>query len=349
MAVVTQLPYTSVLDITPASKTLQNGENGATYTANIINVDNVQITTSGDDDFITSTSISNGSLIVNTTDFTERELKVATITVTGTGLEGQMTSSVTLSKYGPDSIITVDPTSIEIPKTGASFTVNITKDGIEDVSASSSGDIDFTSLSFNNDKTVLTVNYGTNSTDGDLTGTITITGTDYKGNTITKTISVTQLLYYFKIVPENLIVQQGEKTATITVEADGVTFTNIEVTGQDTYGWQHNQDLVAGYTKTGNTVTFRLNPNEDNSEHFIYLKASGLDSNGNYVYTTGQLTVYGGPGYITATAAVNGVPYWDRIEWNRGPEASKNTETYRQHFGFEGHFLEKGPRDLDVD
>lgn len=348
---VTQLPYDSVLDITPASQTLQNGENGATYTANIINVDNVQITTSGDDDFITSTSISNGSLIVNTTDFTERELKVATITVTGTGYDGQMTSSVTLSKYGPDGIITVDTTSIEVPKTGSSFTVNVTKDGIEDVSASSSGDIDFTSLSFNNDKTVLTVNYGTNSTDGDLTGTITISGTDYKGNTITQTVSVTQLLYYFKIVPENQIVPHSDSitTATITVEADGVTFTNIEVTDEDTYNSQNDQRLVVGYARDGNTVTFRLNPNKVNNEHFIYLKASGLDSNGNYVYTTGQITVYGENGYITATAAVNGWPYWNRIEWNRGPEASKDTETYRQSFGFEGHFLERGPRDLDVD
>jgi hypothetical protein len=123
------------ISITPSSQTLAAGQVTATYNVVFTNVSDPQITYSGEYDFISSASIENGVLTVNTTDLSVRAAKTATITITGTTPKGTTFSkSATLTKTGFDGRILADTDHLYFKKTYSpeAIDVHYTLEGFSD-------------------------------------------------------------------------------------------------------------------------------------------------------------------------------------------------------------------------
>ena len=299
---ITQLPYDSMIEITPSSRELDYGENTATYTVDILYADNIQISTSGDTSFITNTTLSNGTLTVTTADFSAMTVKTATITISGTGVMGTVSDSATLTKYGPDGTITPSPNTLILPKSPRSTQVTIAKAGIPgNLSVSSSGTVSFSSLTLNG--SYLTVYTNENQTQGDLTGTITITGTDYKGNTITATIPVTQHPYdsYIRLTPATRTVDKEAGSVLYTIETDSVDTSTLSAryTGQS----------ITSVVRAGNNLTVNYSASQIVANKTNTITVSGTDIYSNSVSGSAELIQTGIDPTITANTLNIG---WDQ-------------------------------------
>lgn len=311
---LTQLPYDSIISITPDSRELDYGENTATYSVEILNTDNIQVNTSGDTSFITNTTLSNGTLTVTTADFQAMVIKNATITISGMGIMGEVSDSVTLTKYGPDGTITANPSSLLLPKSARSTNIAITKAGIPgNLTVTSSGTVSFSSLTLNG--STLTVYSNENTTQGDLTGTITITGIDYKGNTITTNIPVTQYPYdsYIRLTPATRTVDKNGGTTTYSVETDSMDTTTLRA--------NYSGSSVSNVTLVGNTVSVSYTASTIVANKVNTIYVTGTDIYGNSVrgdaelvqtgvdptITVSTLNIGWDEGTATAFVATNGV------------------------------------------
>lgn len=241
--------------ITPSSRTLDYGQNTTTYTVNSINVNNLQVSTSGDSSFIVTKSLANGILTVTTSDYSAQVAKTATITVSGTGYTGTISASATLTKYGPDGTIVANPDSITFPKSAFTKQVSVTANGIASlIDVSYTGTISPSNIALNN--STLSISLNTNTTDGDLTGVITLTGTDYKGNVITETVNVIQKPYdsLIQLDPSSKTVNKAAGSTTYTLITDSIDSSTIRVS--------YSGPSITNATRNGDTitVTYRENP-----------------------------------------------------------------------------------------
>ncbi|MBO7712594.1 MAG: hypothetical protein J6S85_03440 [Methanobrevibacter sp.] len=291
---ITQLPYDSIISITPSTQTLDYGQNTATYNVDIQYVDNVQISVSGDTSFITNRTLSNGVLTVTTADFQQKTSKTATITISGQGLMGTVSDTATLVKYGPDGTITTNPDTLVFPKSPKNKTVSITTSGIVGaVSVTSSGTVSFSSLTVSG--STLTVYTNENSTSGNLSGTITITGTDYKGNTITANISVTQKPYdsYMELTPATRTVDKDSGTTTYTLTTDDVDLSTLRVS--------YNGPSITNATLVGSTITVTYGASTIVANRVSTVTVSGTDVYSSSISASAELVQTGIDPTITAS------------------------------------------------
>lgn len=290
---ITQLPYDSVINITPATQTLDYGENTATYTVEILYVDNVQVSVTGDTSFITNQTLSNGVLTVTTADFQQKTAKTATITISGQGIMGNVSSTATIVKYGPDGTITTNPDTLTFPKSPKNRSVSITTSGIVGaVTVSSSGTVSFSSLTINGSTLVVYTNE--NLTSDNLSGTITITGTDYKGNTITANIAVTQKPYdsYIELSPATKTVNKDSGSTTYTLTTDDVDLSTLRVS--------HSGPSITNSTLVGNTVTVTYSASTIVANRVGTVTVSGVDIYDSQISTSAELVQTGIDPTITA-------------------------------------------------
>lgn len=335
---VTQLSYEPYLTITPSAKTVTKDQYVATYELNYAGISDLTVAISDDDSFVQKAYIEGGVLTVYLYEWTGIGAKTATLTVTGTGAV-TLSESVTITKTGSDGVLTVEPEVINLPNDSTTFTIDISREGIPDISATASGNVNITSLSFNNDKTVLTVVCEPNTSSDTLTGAITISGADYKGKVITKTVTVNHTYYHFQITPKSQIVQYQQSTATITVDAVDVTFTNVSISA----GTSQADRLVTGYTRNGNIITVDLKTATDPSEHIVYVTVSGVTDRGESVSEIATLKIWGPDGYIakykkfgnnTGVVECGGDWYWDSRD-----TGYYDPTTIFQYYGVTAHSL----------
>lgn len=282
--------------LTPASRTLDYGENTTTYTVTAVNVSNLQVSVTGDSSFITNRSLSNGVLTITTTDFAAKTAKNATITVSGTGFTGTISGSATLTKYGPDGTIDVSTNSLNFPRSAYSKTVTVTASGITgSVVPTYSGTISPSNISLNG--STLTIALNANTTANDLTGTITLTGTDYKGNTITETISVVQKPYdsLIQLDPSSRTVDKNAGSTTYTLTTDSVDASTIRVS--------YSGASITNATRSGNTITVTYRENTVVATRANTITVTATDDYGTSISTTADLAQTG----IDPTMSVNNV------------------------------------------
>lgn len=240
--------------LTPSSRLLEYGQNTTTYTVNAINVNNLQVSVSGDSSFITNRTLSNGTLTITTADFAAKTAKNATITVSGTGFTGTISGSATLTKYGPDGTITASSRTLTFPRSAYSKNVTVTIEGITgSVVPTYTGTISPSNISLSG--STLTVALNANTTSDDLTGTITLTGTDYKGKTITETISVVQKPYdsLIQLDPSSRTVNKNAGSTTYTLITDSVDLSTLRVSYSGT--------SITNATRNGDTITVTYREN----------------------------------------------------------------------------------------
>lgn len=275
------------ISITPDSKTLDYGENTATFNVDSVNVSNIQVSISGDSSFITGYSLNNGILTVNTSDFSARTAKTATITVSGAGLTGTISKSATLTKYGLDGIITVTPSSLTFPKSAHTSTASVTTSGINgSLIVSNTGNISFSGISLNG--STLQVSVNNNTSDGDLSGVITLTGTDYKGKTITATVNVLQKPYdsLIQLDPVSRTVDKNNGHTTYTIITDNVDTTTIRAS----FSGQSINSLIV----SGDTIN-------------VYYKTSSVVADINNVISVNATDIYGSTVSASATLVQTGI------------------------------------------
>jgi len=240
--------------LVPSSRVLDYGENTTTYTVTAVNVNNLQVNVSGDTSFITDRSLVGSLLTITTADFAAKTAKTATITVSGTGFSGTVSGSATLTKYGPDGTIETNTDTLTFPRSAYSKFVVVNADGITNaLTVAYNGTFSPSNIELSG--TTLTVSLNTNTTESDLTGSITLTGTDYKGNTITKTISVVQKPYdsFIQLTPSSKTVNKNAGSTTYTIESDSVDLNTLRIS--------YTGDSITNATVNGNTVTVTYREN----------------------------------------------------------------------------------------
>ena len=270
------------INITPSSRTLDYGENSTTYTVEAINVNNLQVSVSGDSSFVTNKSISNGILTITTIDFSAKVAKTATITVSGAGYTGTISSSAILTKYGPNGTIVASSKTVVFPRSAYTKTVTITAEGITgSITPTYTGTISPSNISLNG--STLSIALNTNTTDGDLTGIITLTGTDYKGNTITETINVIQKPYdsLIQLDPSSKTVDKlaGTTTYTLITESVNLSTANVSYSGPS----------ITSATLLGDTITVTYRENTIVATRNNTITVTATDVYGTSVSATADL------------------------------------------------------------
>ena len=270
----------SYLEFLDTEKTIEQTESTVSFRIDDFNVTNLQCTYSGSVS-ITGYSFSEREgghiLTLTTADNNERRIKTSTITVTATGVKGDtLTTTAILHKNGPDGIIEVNPSSLTIPKSPRQFSVDVTTDGITtELIISTSGSISFSSVALNNSKLEFTANE--NATESDLTGIITLTGTDYKGKQIIATINVTQKPYdsYIELSPASRIVNREGGSVSYTITTDSVNLSTLQssFTGSS----------IVSATLTENNVIVVYNESTVVATKSNTITVSGIDIYGNSV------------------------------------------------------------------
>lgn len=287
---VTKRPNIDII-ITPTSQTLNAGENTASYEYTLVNVSNLRLTFSGDSSFVSNYTIENGVLNINTTDLDVRASKTTLITVIGDVPNGTTYSTeITLTKNGLDGLITVTPDSFLVNKKASNIEFTYSLDGVSSVNITTSGSMSFGTVSTSG--TTVTVPYALNDTDSELTGIVTLTGTDYKGKTITANVNVRQLNVTgtITVTPKSQIVEYGQGYATIDVITDNSTFTNVEFSGNTVY--------VNHYERNGNTITVYFNDITVATSFKVVATVSGITNDGDNVSDKATFILYGVDGYI---------------------------------------------------
>ncbi len=141
------------LRFTNPQKTITQAATSVSFVISDVNVSNIQVSYSG------NVGISNYNLIpitgghrltLTTSANNTRLLKQSTITVSATNFYGAtISATATLDQLALDGLITLDPATRTIPKTGSTFVIGVGTEGIyskTSLNASYSGDIAFTGL-----------------------------------------------------------------------------------------------------------------------------------------------------------------------------------------------------------
>lgn len=270
----------SYLEFLDTEKTIEQTESTVSFRIDDFNVSNLRFTYTGS---VTITSYQfnartgGHTLVLTTADNNERRIKTSTLTVTATDVKGNtLRTTAVLHKNGPDGIIVVNPTSLTIPKSPRLFTVNVTTGGItSDFMVTSSGDVTFSTLEL--DGTTLNVIANENTTEQIITGTIVLSGIDYKGKQITTSLDVTQKPYdsYIELSPETRTVNKDSGTVSYTMTTDSVDLSTLTAS--------HTGSSITSVGISGNTVNVAYANSTVVATKSNTITISGTDIYGNSV------------------------------------------------------------------
>lgn len=152
--------------------------------------------------------------------------------------EGEHTSylgehSITsIKKYAIPGEITITPKTVSVDGHSGTTSLTYSKDQWmnDDLQFSHSGTMNITKFSVEGNQIV--VEYGENRTTSDKVETITITGTDYQGLTITATATITQApLSYIEFMDTEITLESTQSTANFRLEDFGVSNVTASFSG----------------------------------------------------------------------------------------------------------------------
>lgn len=248
-------------------------------------VDNLSVSFSGNANIVSHTITSTvGGYNINlvTTDNLTNTPMVATATVTGTVTVGQYegqtrTTTFTITKYGVEGVVVIDASTTTIRKDGATLEFDITLNNIDLSTVTASMG------TFNNDKTKLTVVVGENTSSTDRTINITVSGTDYNGETKSATVSITQYGVdpFISIIPASKSIAYNTTNVTFAVTVYKASNLSVDIDG----------DIdVTNYQLDGSTLYITVAENEDRNQKSALIMISGTDELDSPV--SGSATLY---------------------------------------------------------
>lgn len=290
-ATINQLgvPY---LTISPSP--IQVAYNTNTTTATITAYEVSNLTTSYSGSFITGATISGNTLTINmTTNSTHSDLS-GSVTVSGTSTNGTVSAVVNITKYAEpyaDGSITISPTEmVQVPRTGGTVIYNLTYSNILMSSVTASMG------TFNNDKSVLTVEIGanTNPMREDRSYIVEVTGDDLNG--VERSVSVDILQWgrdaTLYINPATQTIDATTTTATYSVSSYGLGAITVSFTG--------DSSIVTNYTLANDELVVTTANNTSNVQKTVHITLSGTATAGGATLTaTADLVKRGASeGYI---------------------------------------------------
>lgn len=292
--VITQLGVDPSITIDPTSRTVEYNSDYTSYGITSNNVSNLIATSSEswleceiDERLHLAYSIN-----------TSTSQRTATITVSGTSPIGTVTATATLTQKASTGRLTITPSTYTTDGAAETKTFTVTSDGVSNIRTSNSGDISFTSVRLSGSTLIAVMPI--NNSHSTKTSTITLTGTDANGDTVTASTTIEQ-----RTVPEIVF---GETSRTLgatepiayypvrvynvenpTVTIDG----NVSISNYDLE--QDESDTTLYY------LFIRTNDNTSATQLTSTITISGTSALGTVVAGTATLIKQGTGGSITIT------------------------------------------------
>ena len=304
---ITQNPQMKI-EISPSTKTISNSDSLAEFSVNYSEglKDYLVVHTSGN-------VIVNDSGLYNagTTSATFRLYPAAnntnsnrTETIYFTAVYGGTTytsNSVTLTQNGLPGSISLSPSTASVSAASGTATFDVTSISMTSstitASAAAGSTMNITSVTLNSAKTKVTVAYTENtSTDSTKTGTITVSGSDYLGNTQTATATITQAVRgLITFSPSDRTVAMAAGSTTFTLALSNIASNAVNVS--------YNGAMIntVSYNSSTRVITISYSVNATGNTRSATITASGTDNGGCQISSTANIVQNGGQVYVTVT------------------------------------------------
>lgn len=273
----------ATLYINPPEVLLDANESTATYQIATYGLGEISVSFSGDTSIVSSYTLANDTLNVVTENNTSNSQKSVTITLSGqvTGGSTTLTATATLTKRGAaEGYIVVSPRYAYIEKSGGSVTFDISTSNIP--SSTLTATTTLGTVSFNNDKTALTLTLSQNTAHSSKSVSVVINGVDTGGTPRSATATVTQygVAPYLRLAPSTQTLPYTPGTATYTFDSYRVTGISATFSGSV---------VVTGYYIVAGTLYVDTATNTTGSTQTSTITLTGVSDTGVVVTATATL------------------------------------------------------------